>query len=162
MDRVGTITAISGPVVRARFSFPVRPYEVTYVGRDRLLGEAIRVSKGTADVQVYEATDGVRAGEPVYFSGELLSVDLGPGLLGSVLDGIGRPLGLLANTEIYIGRGWKESPIPKDRRWPFKPRLKAGDTVVPGTALGDGAEKEGFLHMVMTPLVLEAQSEIAG
>jgi V/A-type H+-transporting ATPase subunit A len=161
MDRVGTVTAISGPVVRARFPFPVRPYEVAYVGHDRLLGEAIRISKGSADVQVYEATDGVRAGEPVYFSGELLSVDLGPGLLGSVLDGIGRPLALLADREVYIGRGWRESPIPTDKKWPFKPRLKAGDIAMPGTVLGNVAEKEGFIHMVMVPFVPEIQSEIA-
>ena len=122
---------------------PVRPYEVTYVGRDRLWERrsAFRRHSRCPSIRGHRWSE---AGEPVYFSGELLSVDLGPGLLGSVLDGIGRPLGLLANTEIYIGRGWKESPIPKDRRWPFKPRLKAGDTVVPGTALGDVAKRKAF------------------
>ncbi|NMR95830.1 V-type ATP synthase subunit A, partial [Vibrio parahaemolyticus] len=80
-------------------------YEVVYVGSERLLGEVVRVRRDVADIQVYEDTTGLQIGDHTIFTGELLSMKLGPGLLGQVLDGIGRPLERLGKKSPYISRG---------------------------------------------------------
>ena len=136
MNKIGSVIGISGPVVRAAVNFPVRMFEIVHAGRESLLGEVIRIRGGAVDIQVYEETSGMRVGEPVAFSGELLSVELGPGLLGSVLDGIGRPLARLREEGLYIGRGANIGTLDECRKWFFSPQAAPGDTIRPGETFG--------------------------
>lgn len=149
MNKTGSVIGISGPVVRATADFPVRMFEIARAGLDALLGEVIRIRDGAVDIQVYEETSGMRIGEPVSFSGELLSVELGPGLLGSVLDGIGRPLARLASEGLYIGRGANVRTLDANREWLFSPIVGPGDEIGPGEAVGTLPEGTRILHKVM-------------
>lgn len=151
MNKTGSVIGISGPVVRAAVDFPVRLFEIVHVGQDSLLGEVIRIRSGAVDIQVYEETSGMRVGEPVAFSGELLSVELGPGLLGSVLDGIGRPLTRLREEGLFIGRGANIGTLDEGRRWTFSPIARTGDTVNAGETVGTLPEGARILHKVMLP-----------
>jgi V/A-type H+-transporting ATPase subunit A len=151
MNKTGSVIGISGPVVRAAVDFPVRLFEIVHVGQDSLLGEVIRIRSGAVDIQVYEETSGMRVGEPVAFSGELLSVELGPGLLGSVLDGIGRPLTRLREEGLFIGRGANIGTLDEGRRWTFSPIARTGDTVNAGDTVGTLPEGARILHKVMLP-----------
>lgn len=151
MNKTGSVIGISGPVVRATADFPVRMFEIARAGLDALLGEVIRIRDGAVDIQVYEETSGMRVGEPVSFSGELLSVELGPGLLGSVLDGIGRPLARLAQEGLYIGRGANVRTLDSNREWLFSPIVGPGTEIGPGEAVGTLPEGTRILHKVMLP-----------
>jgi V/A-type H+-transporting ATPase subunit A len=151
MSSQGIITGVSGPVIQASVYGKVRMYEVPFVGNSRLLGEVIRIQGDIVDIQVYENTDGLRAGEPVVFTGELLSVKLGPGLLGTVLDGIGRPLEEIAGQNIYIPRGFQSESIPNDREWDFVPLVKSGENVHGGTVVGEVMEGSYLKHLIMIP-----------
>lgn len=151
MENTGSVIGISGPVVRAAVNFPVRMFEIVHAGRESLLGEVIRIRSGAVDIQVYEETSGMRVGEPVAFSGELLSVELGPGLLGSVLDGIGRPLARLREEGLYIGRGANIGTLDECRKWNFSPQAGPGDAIRPGETLGTLPEGARILHKVMLP-----------
>lgn len=151
MSSKGIITGVSGPVIQACVYGKVRMYEVPFVGNSRLLGEVIRIQGNIVDIQVYENTDGLRAGEPVLFTGELLSVKLGPGLLGTVLDGIGRPLEEIAEQNIYIPRGFQSESIPNDMDWDFVPLVKPGENVHGGSVIGEVMEGSYLKHMVMIP-----------
>jgi V/A-type H+-transporting ATPase subunit A len=149
MEKTGTITGITGPVVKARTDASVSLYEVVHVGKKGLLGEVVRIDGPRVDLQVYEDTSGMRIGEPVGFTGDLLSVDLGPGLLGGVLDGIGRPLHVLAEQGIFIGAGIEAPAVSRDTLWDFDPVVSEGDRVVPGDTFGIVLEREGFRHRIM-------------
>ena len=151
MSSQGIITGVSGPVIQASVYGKVRMYEVPFVGNSRLLGEVIRIQGDIVDIQVYENTDGLRAGERVVFTGELLSVKLGPGLLGTVLDGIGRPLEEIAGQNIYIPRGFQSESIPNDREWDFVPLVKSGENVHGGTVVGEVMEGSYLKHLIMIP-----------
>ena len=153
----GQIKGISGSVVTSRCFSNTSIYEVARVGNERLLGEVVRLRKDMADIQVYEDTTGLRVGDPVTFTGELLSVKLGPGLLGQVLDGIGRPLGKLGKISPYVSKGIHIDTIG-DEIWSFKPRRHKGDHVGPGDILGEVKEK-GLTHMIMVPLSANAKSQ---
>jgi len=149
MANMGRVVGISGPVVRAAVAFPVRLFEIVRAGKEALLGEVIRIRGNTVDIQVYEETSGMRVGEPVEFSGELLSVELGPGLLGSVLDGIGRPLARLREEGLYISRGANVRTLDESRKWPFSPVKKPGDWVRPGEGIGSVPEGKRIRNRVM-------------
>ncbi len=149
MEKSGIITGITGPVVKARTDASVSLYEVVHVGEKRLLGEVVRIDGPRVDLQVYEDTSGMRIGEPVAFTGDLLSVELGPGLLGGVLDGIGRPLHALAESGIFIGTGIEAPAVPQDLLWEFEPLVKEGDEIGPGDAFGFVTERKVFRHMIM-------------
>ncbi len=149
MEKPGIITGITGPVVKARTDASVSLYEVVHVGEKRLLGEVVRIDGPRVDLQVYEDTSGMRIGEPVAFTGDLLSVELGPGLLGGVLDGIGRPLHALAESGIFIGTGIEAPAVPQDLLWEFEPLVKEGDEIGPGDAFGFVTERTVFRHMIM-------------
>lgn len=151
MNKTGSVIGISGPVVRAAVDFPVRLFEIVHAGHEALLGEVIRIRGGTVDIQVYEETSGMRVGEPVLFSGELLSIELGPGLLGSVLDGIGRPLVRLREGGLYIGRGANIGTLDESRKFRFRPLAAPGDKIHPGKAVGTLPEGTRILHHVMMP-----------
>ena len=127
-------------------------YEIVRVGPRRLLGEVIRLDGETATVQVFEDTGGLALESPVVPTGGPLLAELGPGLLGSVLDGIGRPLRLLAEQEgDFIGAGTAAATLDKDRRWAFRPTVAVGDTLGPGDVIGVVEEAGAFEHRILVP-----------
>ena len=148
----GYIAGISGPTVRAAGLEGCFMHEVVLVGDERLLGEIIRIDPGHAVVQVYEETHGLKTGAPVLRSGELLAVELGPGLLGGIFDGIQRPLhDLHAHWGNFIGRGAAVKRLSRKKRWHFTPSLKVGDRVEPGAVIGTVRETEAVTHKIMVP-----------
>jgi V/A-type H+/Na+-transporting ATPase subunit A len=148
----GIITRINGPIIEARNMESTGMLEVVEVGEDHLIGEVIRVRGGVTTIQVYENTSGLRPGEPVYCTGRPLSVCLGPGLIGTIYDGIQRPLDkMAAGGDAFIRRGVKTPPLDLERKWPFKPLIKAGETVSAGTIIGTVQETQSVLHKVMVP-----------
>ena len=152
MAEHGTITRVSGPIVQASGLADAMMYEVVEVGPLRLVGEVIRLEGDLATIQVYEDTTGVQPGEPVFPTGSLLSLTLGPGLIGSIYDGIQRPLPEIAkHSGAFIKRGEKTSPLPTNKRWPFTPRLEAGAEIGPGQAIGVVQESRTIEHRVLCP-----------
>jgi V/A-type H+-transporting ATPase subunit A len=151
-NNVGKITRIAGPVVRAMGLGNIRLYDVVRVGELGLVGEVIRLSEGLTTIQVYEDTSGIRVGEPVYNTGLPLVVQLGPGLLGKVYDGLQRPLETLAEVGgEFIQRGVYTSPLPEDKRWQFTPRVSVGELVGAGDILGTVPESRTIEHRIMVP-----------
>jgi V/A-type H+-transporting ATPase subunit A len=149
---VGTVTWINGPVVRARGSRQISMLELVEVGEDHLVGEVIGLEGDTITIQVYEETSGMRPGAPVYGTGMPLSVELGPGLLRSIFDGVQRPLPVMEqHSGAFIGRGMNLPPLDHQNRWHFTPRLQAGGTVSGGAILGTVPETEAVEHRVMVP-----------
>ena len=126
----GVVYQVGGPVVVARGLRHVRLHDVVRVGRLGLAGEVIRLDRDDTVVQVYEETTGLQLGEPVEPSGSGLTVELGPGLLGAILDGTGRPLGRLAEqTGAFIKPGAEADTLEPTARWPFTPAVRVGDLV---------------------------------
>jgi V/A-type H+-transporting ATPase subunit A len=116
-------------------------YETVYVGDERLIGEIIKLTGDVAFIQVYENTSGLKPGEPVEATGSPLSVSLGPGMLGSIYDGVQRPLDVLGHVAGgFIKRGVKADPLPLNKKWLFKPLVKKGDEVGPGDIIGEVPE----------------------
>ena len=137
VEKMGSLIKISGPVVVAEGMRGSKMYDVVKVGTEKLTGEIIRLSGDTATIQVYEDTAGIRPGEPVENTGEPLSVELAPGLLQSIYDGIQRPLEILMKESgSFIGRGIVASPLDKKKKWDFEPKVKKGDTVKRGDIIG--------------------------
>lgn len=151
----GNITGISGPVIGAVTYTPIKMFEVAYIGHSKLLGEVIRIKGDRVDIQVYEDTSGLTKGEPVIFTGELLAVDLGPGILGSVFDGIGRPLEILGKDSIYLKKGIHLPAIDSRKKWYFTPSIKEGEIVTPGTFIGYVFEGSFLQHRIMAPPYIE-------
>jgi len=148
----GRISRIAGPMVIARGVAGAQMHEVVRVGDAGLLGEIIRLDADTAFVQTYEDTSGISVGEPVRCSGEPMLITLGPGLLGSVYDGIQRPLKLLEKESgPFIGRGLTVDALPADTTWTFQPVVKRGDSVAPGSVLGVVRETPAFEHRILVP-----------
>ncbi|MCD6487703.1 MAG: V-type ATP synthase subunit A [Desulfurococcales archaeon] len=148
----GLIRRISGPLVIAEGMKGSRVYEVVEVGDERLIGEVIGVEGDRAIIQVYEDTTGLKVGEPVYGTGHPLAAELGPGLIGSIFDGIQRPLPILEElTGIFIKRGVKVAPLPREKKWFFKPVIRKGAKVGPGDILGVVEETSIFQHKIMVP-----------
>ena len=151
-EKVGIVTWINGPVVRARGSRQVGMLELVEVGDERLVGEVIRLDGDTITVQVYEETSGMAPGAPVYGTGMPLSVELGPGLLRSIFDGIQRPLPVMEMFQgSMIERGVRLTPLYREDRWHFTPCLRAGDEASAGAILGVVPETEAVEHRVMVP-----------
>lgn len=148
----GTIIRVAGPVVVAKNLVGVQMYEVMRVGALGLIGEVIRLEGDRATIQVYEDTSGLVVGDPVQPTGGLLQVELGPGLLGSIYDGIQRPLPVLRDRSgDFISRGMSASALPRDQKWEFTPTVRAGDRVGPGDVLGTVPETAHLLHRVLVP-----------
>jgi len=152
----GVIVHIKGPVVEAEGMRGAKIREVVYVGEERLIGEIVRIEGDKAIIQVYEPTGGVKAGEPVERTGEPLSAELGPGLLGQVLDGLGRPLEVIAEKAggPFITRGIKAPTLPRDKKWQWTPLVKPGDDVIAGDVLGTVPEGS-VTHKIMLPPTIE-------
>ena len=157
MEKVtGYVTGVNGNLVSARFSGSVRKNEVGFVkiGNDRLKGEVIRISGDAVSMQIYEMTNGIQVGDEVELTGELLSVELGPGLLTQVYDGLQNPLPKLAEQcGFFLERGVYLDPIP-DKEWEFTPCVKPGDAVLAGDAGGSVPEGQ-FTHLIMAPFDLK-------
>ena len=151
MEVKGKIYRISGPVVTAQGLAP-RMYDVVLVGEEELMGEVIGLEGDKTIIQVYEDTSGVRPGEPVITTGAPLSVELGPGLLTSIYDGIQRPLPVLQKEMgDYILRGVSAPGLDHSKVWDFAATVKAGDKVGGGSVLGTVQESPTILHQVLVP-----------
>jgi len=154
--QIGTVIWINGPVVRVRGSRQVSMLELVEVGDEHLVGEVIGLEGDIITIQVYEETSGMRPGAPVYGTGMPLSVELGPGLLRSIFDGIQRPLPVMEmHTGSFIGRGVHLTPLYRKDRWSFTPQVKAGDTITGGVILGTVPETQALTHRVMAPPEIE-------
>ncbi len=149
-----TVLAVNGNIVRIQFTGGrIMKNEVAYVrvGDVRLKAEVLRVHTGEADLQVFEETDGVRYGDEVELSGEMLSVSLGPGLLGTIYDGLQNPLSELAQLDgFFLKRGRDVAALDASRLWDFNPTCRVGDQVVAGHVLGTVPEKN-IVHKIMVP-----------
>ena len=157
----GRVTGVNGNMVNVRFSSQVIKNEVGYilVGDTRLKGEVIRITDGVASLQVYEMTEGIKVGDEVDFTGELLSVELGPGLLTQVFDGLQNPLPILAEKcGFFLQRGVYLDPIP-DKEWDFTPSRKEGETVSAGDSFGTVPEGI-FTHRIMVPFTITGEWRI--
>jgi len=142
---------VSGPVVTARGVSP-RMYDVVLVGHEKLMGEVIGLEGDDVTIQVYEDTSGVKPGEPVENTGEPLSVELGPGLLTSIYDGIQRPLPVLQDKMgDYIERGVSAPGLDHSKKWDFIPTSKAGDSVEGGQTIGTVQETPTISHKILVP-----------
>ncbi len=148
----GKIESIAGPVVRCSGIPGVRMYEVVRVGNEQLIGEVIEVGDEEFTAQVYEETSGVSPGEPVVSTGDALSVELGPGLLGSIYDGIQRPLPGLKNLSgDFITRGLTIEGLDREKKWEFNPSVKVGDKVEPGDVIGVVPETGIITSKILIP-----------
>jgi len=148
---VGTIKKIAGPAVIAEGLEGAKMYDIVRVGKEKLVGEIIRLDGETAFVQVYEDTNGLQVGEEVVTTGLPLAVELGPGMLNGIFDGIQRPLDKIQQASgMYISRGIEVSPLDRNKRWAFTPMKKPGDEVKGGDVLGTVPEFS-FTHKILVP-----------
>ena len=152
MSSIGNIVKISGPLVVAEGMRDSNMFDVVRVSHKRLIGEIIEMHGDRASIQVYEETAGLRTGEAVESTGEPMSAELGPGLIGSIYDGIQRPLDdirrICGNNLV---RGVEVSPLKRDKKWAFTPIVKVGDTVKGGDIIGTVPETDIVLHKIMVP-----------
>ena len=154
----GTVEFVNGPVIKANGMRDFGMREVVKVGPHKLMGEIIKMDGDNATIQVYEDTDGLRIYEDVTGTGEPLSIELGPGLIGSFFDGIGRPLDSLLEKEgMYISPGTSVNMIDRERLWNVTPVAKVGDLVSGGMVLATIQETPLLVHKVMTPPNFEGE-----
>lgn len=154
----GKIVRVSGPLVVAEGMEDARMFDVVRVSDQRLIGEVIELKGDRASIQVYENTGGLGVGEPVVSTGEPLSVELGPGLLGSFYDGIQRPLDAIqAIAGDIITRGIEVPGLNREKEWHFVPKVKAGDKVVAGDVLGEVQETTIIVHKIMVSPGVEGE-----
>ena len=152
-DTKGTVVAVNGNMIGVKFDGIVALNEVGFVqvGDKRLKSEVIRIRGDVAQLQVFEITKGIQVGDDVQFTGGLLSVELGPGLLGQIYDGLQNPLPELAEKAGYfLERGVYITPLDNARKWDFTPVAKPGDKVVRADTLGTVPEGT-FVHRIMVP-----------
>ena len=149
---IGTIRRVNGPVVEVTGVTDAMMMELVHVGEARLIGEVVKLSGGEATVQVYEDTTGVTPGEDVAGSGMPLGVELGPGLIGTIYDGIQRPLERIReHAPVFIARGLEVDALDAVKRWPFVPSLAEGEHVDRGDVVGTVRETSQIEHRVMVP-----------
>src|SRR6056297_2395320 len=148
----GIIESVSGPVVTAT-DLDARMNDVVYVGHEGLMGEVIEIEGNLTTIQVYEETSGVSPGEPVESTGAPLSVDLGPGMLDAIYDGVQRPLDVLESKmgSAFLDRGVDAPGIDLEKTWEFTPAVEEGDAVEPGDIVGSVPETPSIDHKVMVP-----------
>ncbi|MFC6939973.1 ATP synthase subunit A [Salinirubellus sp. GCM10025818] len=147
----GVIESVSGPVVVAT-DLDARMNDVVYVGEEGLMGEVIEIEGDLTTIQVYEETSDVAPGEPVANTGEPLTVDLGPGMMDSIYDGVQRPLDVLEEQMgAFLDRGVDAPGIDLDKQWEFTPEVEVGDEVEAGDVLGTVPETESIEHKVLLP-----------
>ncbi|WP_092637675.1 V-type ATP synthase subunit A [Acetanaerobacterium elongatum] len=152
----GTIKKVAGPLVIAEGMRDANMFDVVRVSSQRLIGEIIEIHGDKASVQVYEETSGLGPGEPVESTGAPLSAELGPGLIGSIFDGIQRPLDdIMQQTGTRLTRGVEIPSLKRDKVWHFVPSVKAGEPVVTGDVIGVVQETEIVKHYIMVPYGVE-------
>lgn len=150
--KVGNIIKVSGPLVVAEGMDEANVYDVVLVSENKLIGEIIEMRGDRASIQVYEETTGIGPGEPVYTTGSPLSIELGPGLIEQMFDGIQRPLAVLRSQEgDFLKKGADVKSLNRETKWNFEPTAKVGDTVTTGTILGTVQENPVFQHRIMVP-----------
>lgn len=157
-DVIGRVSRVLGPVVHARGVELAQMLELVEVGEERLIGEIVRLDGDQIAIQVYEDTTGIAPGAAVYGSGLPLSVELGPGLIGSIYDGVQRPLEAIRKVSDYnIQRGVKVPCLDRDKKWLFKPVVQSGEAVTGGQILGTVQETDRIEHKVLVPPKLSGQ-----
>jgi len=158
MNNQGKIVKIAGPLVIAENIPEARMFDVVRVGEERLIGEILEIKENKASIQVYEETGGLKPGEPVQSTNQPLSVELAPGILGNIYDGIQRPLDLIkAMKGDFISRGIEMPAIDRKKKWYFKPKVKEGEKVRAGDILGVVQETEIVEHRLLVPLGIEGK-----
>lgn len=146
------IIRVAGPLVVASECLGAKMYDMVKIGTLGLIGEIIELKEDKAYIQVYEDTTGIGPGEPVVLTGRPLSVELGPGLLGSIYDGIERPLDVIrAKTGDFVSRGVELPALRRDATWDFLPLREAGESVIEGDILGEVEETALIKHKIMVP-----------
>ena len=156
MNRTGVIYGINGPVIYLEGNTGFKMSEMVYVGREKLVGEVIGLTRERTTVQVFEETTGIKPGEIVEATGDAISVVLAPGILSNIFDGIERPLSEIAKTGgAYITRGTVVDSLDKTKLWDAHMTVKAGDRVSGGTILCEVQETHAIVHKVMVPPDME-------
>ena len=161
-EKTGKIVGVNGNMLTVEFEAGVSQNEVAYaiVGEERLKSEVIRVRGNRADMQVFESANGLSVGDPVEFTGELLSVELGPGLLTGVYDGLQNPLQLLAEKSgFFLKRGIYLHALDREKFWTFTPEATVGAKVTAGDRIGFVMEGI-FKHYIMIPLAWSGEWEL--
>jgi len=155
--KTGKIIKVSGPLVVAEGMDEANVYDVVKVGEKGLIGEIIEMRGDKASIQVYEETSGIGPGDPVITTGEPLSVELGPGLIESMFDGIQRPLDafMKAANSAFLSKGVEVKSLNREKKWPFVPTAKVGDKVSAGDVIGTVQETAVVLHRIMVPFGVE-------
>ena len=152
----GKILKVSGPLVVAEGMRDANMFDVVRVSDKRLIGEIIEMHGDRASIQVYEETSGLGPGEPVESTGEPMSVELGPGLIGSIFDGIQRPLDdIMKVSGNNLSRGVEVASLKRELVWNFVPCVKVGDKVTAGDVVGTVKETDVVLHKIMVPVGVE-------
>lgn len=147
---IGQVKRVNGPVIEVMGITDAEMFELVRVGRENLIGELIKLEKDSAVVQVYEDATGISPYEPVYGAGMQLSVELGPGMIGTIYDGIQRPLEAIRNmSKMYIKRGLTVPSLDREKRWHFVPEVKEGDSISGGMILGTVQETENLVHRIL-------------
>jgi len=155
-DTKASVVGINGNMITIEFEGNVSMNEVGYVNVDgkKLRGEIIRIRGNKAQMQIFEMTQGIKAGDKVDLAGELLCAELGPGLLGQIFDGLQNPLPLVAEKAgFFLERGIYVDPLPKDKKWDWTPTVKPGDTLLRGDSIGTVPEG-AFAHKILVPFDL--------
>jgi len=148
----GNVISVNGPIVKVIGLTGIKMFDIAEVGRERLIGEVIRLAGEVTIVQVYEDNTGLKPGDDVISYGRPLSVLLGPGLIANIYDGIQRPLvGISEVCGSYIKKGIKLPPLDVNKKWDFQPRVKAGEDIKEGTMLGEITESPLVVHRVLVP-----------
>ena len=152
MHKTGTIYGINGPVIYLKGNTGFQMAEMVYVGKERLVGEVIRLTNDITTIQVFEETTGLRPGDPVEATGDAISVTLGPGILNNIFDGIERPLSEIAKSSgKYISRGVSVDPLDTEKKWQTHITVKPGEFVSGGTIIAEVQETQAIVHKSMVP-----------
>jgi V/A-type H+-transporting ATPase subunit A len=156
---VGKIIKVSGPLVMAKNMAHASIQDICYVGDIGVIGEIIEMRGDVASIQVYEETSGIGPGEPVHSTGEALSVELAPGIVSQMFDGIQRPLDVFANQtqSNFLTRGVKIDALDHQKKWTFQPSISVGDQVVAGDVIGTVQETKIINHKIMVPFGVSGQ-----
>lgn len=152
MEKQGEISYVNGPVIKASNMTGYLMRELVYVGESQLIGEIIELERNNATIQVYEETTGMKPGEPIYSTGRPLSVQLGPGIIGNIFDGIQRPLpDIVKKTGPFIARGTNVNSLDLEKEWDISLLVKPGDSLNPGQVVAEVQETSAIVHKIMVP-----------
>jgi len=149
---MGRIWRVSGPLVIAEDMKGAQVYEIVEIGEEGLIGEIVGLEGDRAMIQAHEDTLGLEVGQTVRGTGRILTAELGPGIVGSIYDGLQKPLTVLMEASPFLKRGARTSRLPRDKRWSFTPRVAVGDRVSAGDIIGTVPETHLIEHRVMVPV----------